>query len=50
MRSAMTRLCPVDVYDEEDVWEAEDIFPFALEGLTVDGRLYGIPVFLCGIS
>ena len=30
------------------VWQAEDIFPFALEGFTVDGRLYGIPVFLCG--
>ncbi len=34
--------------DLADVWEAEDIFPFALEGLTVDGSLYGIPVFLCG--
>ena len=30
------------------VRESEDIFPFALEGLTADGRLYGIPVFLCG--
>ena len=31
-----------------EVRDVEDIFPFALEGLTVDGRLYGIPVFLCG--
>ena len=30
------------------VREAQDIFPFALEGLTVQDRLYGIPVFLCG--
>lgn len=30
------------------IWEPEDIFPFSLEGLTVEGDLYGIPVFLCG--
>ena len=30
------------------VHDAGDIFPFALEGLTVENRLYGIPVFLCG--
>ncbi|MBO5535378.1 MAG: hypothetical protein J6B53_08265, partial [Clostridia bacterium] len=30
------------------VREAQDIFPFALEGLTVQDRLYRIPVFLCG--
>ena len=30
------------------VWEPEDIFPFALEGITVDDNLYGIPIFLCG--
>jgi len=30
------------------VRDAGDLFPFALDGLTVDGRLYGIPVFLCG--
>ena len=34
--------------DPDMVQRSEDIFPFALEGLTVDGRLYGIPVFLCG--
>ena len=32
----------------DNVLGAEDIFSFALEGLTVDDRLYGIPVFLCG--
>ena len=25
-----------------------DIFPFALEGLAINGKMYGIPVFLCG--
>ena len=34
--------------DLNAVQKAEDIFPFALEGLTIDGKLYGIPVFLCG--
>lgn len=34
--------------DQNAVQEAEDILPFALEGLTVDGKLYGIPVLLCG--
>ena len=34
--------------DKKEIKKSEDIFPFALEGLTVDGRLYGIPVFLCG--
>lgn len=28
--------------------DSGDIFPFALEGLTAEGGLYGIPVFLCG--
>ena len=30
------------------VRETEDLFPFALEGLSVKEQLYGIPVFLCG--
>ncbi len=34
--------------DPAAVMESEDIFPFALEGATVNDRLYGIPVFLCG--
>ena len=34
--------------DPDAVWHPEDLFPFALEGLTVEGELYGIPVFLCG--
>ena len=36
---------PIDSGEVENI---EDIFPFALEGLTVNDRLYGIPVFLCG--
>ena len=36
---------PIDL---NSVAENEDIFPFALEGWTVNGSLYGIPVFLCG--
>ncbi len=32
----------------DDVREPGDYFPFAFEGFTVDNRLYGIPVFLCG--
>ena len=36
---------PIDPNTVENI---EDIFPFALEGLTLNDRLYGIPVFLCG--
>ena len=36
---------PIDI---KMVQKAEDIFPFALEGFTIDGKLYGIPTFLCG--
>ncbi len=32
----------------EAVWESGNIFPWALEGFTVEGGLYGIPVFVCG--
>lgn len=32
----------------QQIREAEDLFPFALEGLTVNDQLYGIPVFLYG--
>ena len=34
--------------DPSCIQNIDDIYPFALEGLTVDGNLYGIPVFLCG--
>ena len=34
--------------DSNKIQNLDDVFPFALEGLTVDGKLYGIPVFLCG--
>ena len=32
----------------EAVWESGDIFPSAIEGFTVGGERYGIPVFICG--
>ena len=32
----------------DEVQESEDIFSFAMEGLSVKEQLYGIPVFLCG--
>ena len=34
--------------DPKEVKQSEDIYAFAKEGLTADGSLYGIPVFLCG--
>lgn len=34
--------------DPDMVQNVDDIFPFVLEGLTADGRLYGIPALLCG--
>ena len=34
--------------ERSSVQNINDIFPFASEGASRDGRLYGIPVFLCG--
>ena len=34
--------------DPNAVQEAEDIYPYAMDGITVQDKLYGIPVFLCG--
>ena len=34
--------------DPNAVQNLGDIFPFALEGLAINGKMYGIPVFLCG--
>ena len=34
--------------DSDSILDAGDIFPFALEGVISDGKMYGIPVFLCG--
>ena len=34
--------------DRNHVQDAEDVFSYALDGLTVEGELYGVPVFLCG--
>lgn len=31
----------------EDITDINDIFPFALEGLKEDGKIYGIPALLC---
>ena len=38
----------IQAIDPNAVQEAEDIFPYALDGITVQDKLYGIPVFLCG--
>ena len=48
MRDTLIENGWIQPIDPDAVQEAEDIFPFALEDLTVDGDLYGIPVFLCG--
>ena len=48
MRDALIENDWIQPIDRNTVQDVEDIFPFALEGLTADGRLYGIPVFLCG--
>lgn len=48
MRDTLIENGWIQAIDRNAVQKAEDIFPFALEGLTVDGRLYGIPVLLCG--
>ena len=34
--------------ERSSIQNINDIFPFATEGASRDGRLYGIPVFLCG--
>ena len=47
-RDALIKDAWIQPIDPAAVQEAEDIFSFALDGLTVDGRLYGIPVLLCG--
>lgn len=36
---------PIDLSAVKNI---EDIFPFALKGLMIDKKLYGIPVVLCG--
>ena|GEM_PF-1423735 len=34
--------------EPEEIQNSEDIYSFALEGVTKNDQLYGIPVFLCG--
>ena len=34
--------------ERKDIQTPEDIFPTVLDGITINGKLYGIPVFLCG--
>ncbi|MBR1709641.1 MAG: hypothetical protein IJ719_12545 [Clostridia bacterium] len=38
----------IQAIDQNSVHSSEDMYPFALEGLTVEGKLYGIPTFFCG--
>ncbi len=47
-RDAMIENGWIQPIDPDMVQNAEDIFPYALDSLNVDGKLYGIPVFLCG--
>ncbi len=44
----MTESGWIQPIDRNAVQSSEDIYPFALDGVTIDGKLYGIPVFLCG--
>lgn len=48
MRDALIESGWIQPIDQGTVQDAENIFPFALDDLTVNGKLYGIPVFLCG--
>ena len=48
MRDALIDAGWIQPIGADSVKGSGDIFPFALEGLTREGRLYGIPVFLCG--
>ena len=48
MRDKLIESAWIQPIDPAAVLHAEDFFPFAFEGLTADGRLYGVPVFLCG--
>lgn len=48
MRDTLIDAGWIQPIEENAVWESSDIFSFALEGLTVDDKLYGIPVFMCG--
>ena len=48
MRDALIEDGWIRPIDPGKVQNAEDIFSFALEDLTVNGKLYGVPVFLCG--
>ena len=47
-RDALIEAGWIQPIEPDAVQNAGDIFPYALEGFTVDGRLYGIPAFLCG--
>lgn len=48
IRNALLEADRIQPISLNAVQNADDIFPFAMEGLTVDGQLYGIPVFFCG--
>ena len=48
MRDTFVNAGWIEPIDPKAVQESEDIYAFALEGLTVQDKLYGIPVFLCG--
>ncbi len=48
MRDSLISAGWIRPIDPGAVREREDIFSYALESFTVGGKLYGIPVFICG--
>lgn len=48
MRDTLIENGSIRPISPDEITNPDDIYPFALDGLTVDDKLYGIPVFLCG--
>ncbi len=47
-RNALIEAGWIQPVDRSQLKDAEEIYPYVLDGLTVDGELYGFPAFLCG--
>ena len=48
MRDTLIEKGSIRPIEPNCISDKDDIYAFALDGLTVDGKLYGIPVFMCG--
>ncbi len=48
MRNTLIEAGWIQPIEKGAVQDVENIYAFALDGFESDGRLYGIPVFLCG--